>query len=78
MSTATDQAAKAWRLRNSDGRHTWGDETMSDLSRHVQAPPSFTLTDATLPPTPMELANPDDATEGRAVRHVHTWSVEEP
>lgn len=76
--TADRQAAKAWRLRNSDGNHSWGDEWMTAESRRIQSPPAFTLTDATLPPGTTRLTTPDDADLGRAVRHTHVWSVEEP
>ena len=76
--TAQAQAQKAWRLRNSDGRHSWGDERMTDESRRIQSPPGWTLTDAALPPGAVRLLNPDDATLGRAVRHAHVWSVVEP
>lgn len=76
--TTSQQAAKAWRLRNSDGKHSFGDEWMSDDSRRIQSPPSFTLTESELPPGTVRLANPDDDDDGRAVRHVHAWSVEEP
>jgi hypothetical protein len=78
VSTAARQAAKAWRLRNSDGKHSWGDETMSEDSKRIQSPPSFTLTDVELPPGTVRLTNPDDDDDGRAVRHTHDWSVEEP
>jgi hypothetical protein len=77
-STTIRRAAKAWRLRNSDGRHSWGDERMSEESKRIQAPPAFTLTDVELPPGTVRLANPDDDNDGRAVRHTHAWSVEEP
>lgn len=74
--TADQQAQKAWAQRNSDGMASWGDERMQN--RRIQAPPGFTLTDASLPPGTVRLTDPDDATLGRAVRHVHVYSVEEP
>lgn len=76
--TADQQAAKAWRLRNSDGRHSWGDERMTSDSQRIQSPPGFTLTDDELPPGTVRLTTPDDSDLGRAVRHTHVWSVEEP
>ncbi len=79
MSTTTQrQAWNAWRARNSDGKHSFGDEHMTDDSRRIQSPPAFTQTDATLPPGTRQLTAPDDATLGRAIRHTHVWSVEEP
>lgn len=76
--TSDRHAWKAWRARNSDGKHSWGDETMTEESRRIQSPPGFTLTDVALPPGTRQFTNPDDATLGRAVRHTHVWSVEEP
>lgn len=77
-STSERHAAKAWRLRNSDGRHSWGDETMTAESQRIQSPPAFTETDNALPPGTRKFTTPDDATDGRAVKHAHTWSVDEP
>lgn len=77
MTTTDDRrAAKAWRLRNSNGRHSWGDEY--GRHREVQAPPTETENDATLPPGTRQLADPDDATLGRAIVHAHGWSVSDP
>ncbi len=76
--TADQQANNAWNQRNSDGKHSLGDEHMTDESRRVQAPPSFTETNVALPPGAIRLANPDDPTLATAIRHAHVWSVEEP
>lgn len=76
--TSDQQAAKDWRLRNSVGNHSWGDERMSGESRRIQSPAAFTLTDVELPPGTVRLANPDDDDLGRAVRHTHVWSVTQP
>lgn len=75
-STSERQAAKAWRLRNSDGKHSWGNEY--GQQRNIQAPPSFTETDNELPPGTVRLTNPDNDDDGRAVVMAHTWSAEEP
>lgn len=77
-STSELQDWAAWRARNSDGKRSFGDEHMSDASRRIQSPPAFTLTDASLPTNTRQFTNPDDATLGRAIRHTHTWSVDEP
>lgn len=69
--TSDQQAAKAWARRNSDGYLSLGDE-YGHVER-TQSPPGVTLTDAPLPPGTVQLTNPDDATLGRAVRHVHTY-----
>lgn len=76
--TAQQQASKAWSQRNSDGRSSFGDERMSEDSRRIQPPPGFTQFEAALPAGTVRLANPDDDTQGRAIRHRHVWSVEEP
>ena len=76
--TAEQEAAKAWRLRNSDGKHSWGDEHMTADSQRIQSPPSFTLTEVELPPGTVRLENPDDEDDGRAIVHEHVWSVDEP
>lgn len=78
VTTAQRNAAKAWRLRNSDGMHSWGDEYMTSESRRIQAPPGFTETDNELPSGTVRLTNPDDDDDGRAVRLTHTYGVEEP
>lgn len=76
--TSDRQDWNAWRQRNSDGKRSFGDEFMSDDSRRIQSPPAFTLTDAALPPGTRQWTDPDDATLGRAIRHTHVWSVDEP
>lgn len=76
--TTSQQAAKAWRLRNSDGKHSWGDEYSTEESRRIQSPPSFTLTDVELPPGTVRFTNPTNDSDGRAIVHEHVWSVDEP
>jgi hypothetical protein len=77
ITTADQQATKAWAQRNSDGKLSLGDEYMTEDSKRIQSPPAFTLTDAELPTGTVRLANPDEDT-GRAIVHEHVWSVENP
>jgi hypothetical protein len=75
-----DIARKAWRLRNSDGLHTWGDEY--GRRERLQSPPAFDLEEHTLPTSPHQLTEPDadSGHDARAIRHVHIWdpSLEDP
>jgi hypothetical protein len=79
-SSADDAAAKAWRMRNSDGNRGW-DEVGNLVA--TQPPPSFDLTDEDLPDMQERLpASVDTSTGvadtdhlGRAVVHEHVWDT---
>jgi hypothetical protein len=64
---AAREAAKLWRLRNSNMRHTF-------TGVRVANPPTFTITEHELPkPAADRFTDPDDADDARAERHTHVW-----